>query len=615
MCGTGLCTFAKRSHLVIEPVFYSKMDIESRIFKYAIEQLSTSIIITDLSGEIIYANSQFEKTSGYSKEEIIGKNVRVLDSGYHPKSHFVELWETLIKTGSWVGEFRNATKQGKPYWGRARISAITNEKGEITHYVSVMRDITVEKIERNEADRRERLLNDIQNLSKTGGWEYDVATSNMYWTDQLYELHAFDRPFTDSHIDQSLQCYHEEDRRMIAESFVKCIQEGIDYDHTLRFKDFKGADKWIRTKSRAVRDQLGNVTKIIGSVRDVTDWVNAEFQLKNSEQRYRDLFQKSPDAAVLFRGLTLIDCNKATLELMGYSDYSEIIGKDVFLFLPETQPDGTPTIDLHKLHSQIVAEKGSHKFELYHKKKGGSLIPLEVTVTRLNDLGGEPFLYVVWRDISVRKKAEAGIRESLKEKEILLSEIHHRVKNNLAVISALMQLQIYSNDDPYAVEILSKSINRIRSIALIHEQLYKSDNFTRISLKENIERQVVTIMDMYSGSLNTDIKVKMHLDEISININQAMPVGLLLNEIINNIYKHAFNGRSYGTMSIILEEVDHEIHLVISDDGVGFDPVADPHIESTLGNTLIRNFLEQLGARYTLTSTNGTSYDIWFHKT
>ncbi len=845
------------------------MNLIPDIVLNAIEQSDTSIIITDLNGVVIYATRRIEETTGYTQEELIGQNIRVLNSGYHPQSYFKSLWASLRVHGFWKGEFRNLTKSGKPYWEQAHISRVVNEKGETTHYISVMRDITKEKIERNEAERRERLLNDIQELSKTGGWEYDVASSNMYWTDELYELHAFDRPFNSSHIEQSLNCYFEDDRRMIGESFVRCVQDGIDYDHTVRFKTTKGENKWVRTKSHAIKDKSGKVTKIIGSVRDVTDekikeleirdserrfqavvnsfddivftldefgrhsalygqwsddpsvsefllgktaieimgeklgsthaaafeeaikgetvvyewqtvnqqsqteyyqtkltplinetgsiigvlgvgrnistekqfqnqlkesvdrlkyalhgtqaatwdwyvktgetvfserwaeiigykldelepisiktwlsfvhpddlkitndavkehferktdyydvrvrmhhkdghwvwvwdrgqvvewdeqgepirmvgthvdvteWVNAEELLKNSERRYRDLFMRSPDAAVLFKELTVVDCNPAMLRLMGYESIHEVIGKEVFEFIPEFQPDGTRTMDLHIKNSEIVTKMGSHKFEFYHKKRDNTLIPIEVTVTKLTDLEGDPFLYVVWRDITNRKKAEEALRDSLKEKETLLSEIHHRVKNNLAVISALMQLQIYANEDPYAVEILSKSIHRIKSIALIHEQLYRSENFTRISLKENIERQIKNIMEMYSSSITSDIKIDLKLNEVGININQAMPIGLLFNEIINNIYKHAFKGRANGNIYILLEQVKSEIHLVISDDGVGFNPSTDPQVESSLGNTLIRSFLEQLGARYTLDSTNGTTYDIWFNK-
>lgn len=189
------------------------------------------------------------------------------------------------------------------------------------------------------------------------------------------------------------------------------------------------------------------------------------------------------------------------------------------------------------------------------------------------------------------------------------------MKNNLAVISALMQLQLYSQDDPRAEETLSKSINRIKSIALIHEQLYKSDRFSGISLKENIERQTETVLDMYSDKLGTSVNLQLDLQDVIIDINKAMPVGLLLNEILNNTFKHAFKGRSTGNIQIKLDESDGQIHIVINDDGVGFDPVEFEDDSASLGNTLIKTFLEQLNATYTLKSDHGTSYDIRFSAT
>lgn len=835
----------------------------------AIEQSPTSIVVTDKEGTIQYVNSHFSKLSGYTQDEAVGQNPRILKSDFHTAEYYREMWKTLSQGNSWSGLFKNKKKSGDYYWERAHINPVKNEHGEITHFIAVKRDVSAEIENKFLSDRRERLLNDIQVLSKTGGWELDVPTNTMYWTDELYELHGVSLDYDGDLFELVKSCVHPNDKELIIRSFRKCIEKGADYDHVVQFIDRKGITKWVRTKSRALKDRSGKVTKIIGSVRDVTDevetfkavqnsearfkavvgafddivftldrkgrhtelfghwaenefyrslligktseqvmgkedgkvhmdafknalqgltvtyewsstsefgvteyyqtkltplviddkingilgvgrnisnevrnqqklkeisdrlsyalkgtqagtwdwyiltgktifndrwaemlgyklsdlmpttiqtwqklthpqdiiraeeqlnrhfnghsdfydvrfrmrhkngnwvwvwdrgqvvewdesgkpvrmvgthvdvtdWMEAEEKLKRSEKRYRDLFNESSDASLLFKNGRIFDCNQAAVEMLGYDSIQELTSLHPLEMAPEYQPDGSKTSDRYKVNVKNALSNRSHRFELYHKRKNGELIPLEVTTTLLQDVDGADLVYIIWRNIAARLKAESELRDSLKEKETLLSEVHHRVKNNLAVISALMQLQLYSQDDPLAEEVLSKSINRIKSIALIHEQLYKSERFSGISLKENIERQAETVLDMYSDKLGTSVNLLLDLQDVIIDINKAMPVGLLLNEILNNTFKHAFKGRTTGTIQIKLEESDGEIHIVINDDGVGFDPVQFQEESASLGNTLIKTFLEQLNATYMLKSEQGTSYDIRFSAT
>jgi len=259
-----------------------------------------------------------------------------------------------------------------------------------------------------------------------------------------------------------------------------------------------------------------------------------------------------------------------------------------------------------------VQRKKSHRFEWYHQKKDGSKLPVEVVITAFTDKNEDELLHVVWRDITNRKKAEKQVMASLQEKEALLSEIHHRVKNNLAVISGLLQLQIYQVEDDSLTDVLNSSINRVKSMALIHEQLYHSENFSDVSLKENILKQAESIRDVFMADDSTSVELKLDLEDISIGINQAMPVGLLVNEILINAFKHAFKDKEKGKISVQLFEEERRIYLNISDNGVGFDNSIDE--TNTLGTTLIKTFAGQLEAEMEMDSSEGTSYHINFKR-
>ena len=173
-------------------------------------------------------------------------------------------------------------------------------------------------------------------------------------------------------------------------------------------------------------------------------------------------------------------------------------------------------------------------------------------------------------DITEREKSEETIRTSLKEKELLPVEVHHRVKNNLAVISGLLELQSLSVDDLKVNRALKDSRLRIQSIALVHEKLYQNENLSEIEMDPYIHELVESLKNSFKSDL-INIHFNFDIDPISLIITQAIPCGLLVNEIITNAYKHAFNDRKEGKVDITLRIEKGVITLSIKDDGVGLE--------------------------------------------
>ncbi len=221
---------------------------------------------------------------------------------------------------------------------------------------------------------------------------------------------------------------------------------------------------------------------------------------------------------------------------------------------------------------------------------------------------------LVVSDISELKEAENKVRSSLVEKDVMLAEIHHRVKNNLAVITGLLELQILQNKDDAIKNALLDSQMRIQSIALVHEKLYASDSLAFIDYGNYIEELSNSIKNSYPGIWDK-IHVHLKVNDISLNVNQAIPCSLILNEIINNAFKHAFTDKDGGTIEIKAEETDDNITLIISDNGVGFD-FDEISTADFLGITLIETLADQLKGNY-LFSTNeggGTMFTLEFKK-
>lgn len=581
------------------------------VFQKIIMQLDASVVITDTRGNIEYVNPFFEENTGYSFAEVKGQNPRILKSGNQSKEVYTRLWDTINAGETWTGEFQNKRKDGSLFWEKVTINPVYGDSDAIESFVAVKMDITKEKEEAEVARRRENLLNEIQELSLTGGWEYDIKSEQMYWTDQMYELLQRDKFEDKEHFEDVLSAFHPQDMEVILAAFNELYNKGKEYNLKARLTDSKGNNKWVRTKSQAIKDDAGTIVKLIGSVKDITESVMVEEKLKQSEQTYKMLFEQSSDPKLIETDGIFTACNKATLQALGFTDEAELVGKTVSELSPELQANGFDSSSFWQTIINTLRTEGFYKCEWNFLDKDENSVPFEMVVTKIKAEDGRDINYVVLRDISKRKLIETDLRNAYQERGVLLAEIHHRVKNNLAVISGLIQLQLMHAKSPDLYHMLRKSVNRINSIALIHEQLYKSNNFSDVHLADNIITQLKSVENMFSDHFTAEIDHDLCLEEVSVGINQALPIGLLINEIITNSFKYAFKNRSEGKIVIALAEKNGDIHLDIGDDGVGMNE--DEFLShNSLGQKLIETLLAQLEAEYSIDFKEGLMYRIRF---
>lgn len=215
-------------------------------------------------------------------------------------------------------------------------------------------------------------------------------------------------------------------------------------------------------------------------------------------------------------------------------------------------------------------------------------------------------------EIVERKNTEIKLHTLLKDKEILLSETHHRVKNNLAVVSGMLDLQVLMTEQEDIKLILSDSRSRIKSMSLIHESLYKYDNVSQIEFGRYIRTLAEEIRNTHFPS-PVQIETDFDLDEVYLSVTKAIPCGLLVNEVLTNSFKHAFTGRAKGKISISLKEKNNSCNLTITDDGVGIS--RNPSASSnSIGMTLIEAFVKQLKGKHEFASDNGTTLTLTFEK-
>jgi two-component sensor histidine kinase len=230
----------------------------------------------------------------------------------------------------------------------------------------------------------------------------------------------------------------------------------------------------------------------------------------------------------------------------------------------------------------------------------------------LDDLSAEKVL--LERTQSEVVRSEQIVRASLREKEVLLKEIHHRVKNNLQVISSLLNLQARYLPDPAARAIFSQSQNRVQSIALVHERLYESADLSHVNFAKYVFVLLDNIFDTY-GATNRGISKVIDVGDANLTVDVAIPCGLIVNEVVTNALKHAFPDGRTGTVRVSLSEGPAEmLNLTIEDDGVGIPPGIDPRNTVSLGLDLVTTFAEQLNADMDIVREGGTSFRFRFRK-
>lgn len=329
-------------------------------------------------------------------------------------------------------------------------------------------------------------------------------------------------------------------------------------------------------------------------------------ELKNKKlQQAAAFLENSTDILWVLEPMTFkIVKSEGVDSILGYSD-GKVIGESLFDLIDQ--------INIQNHIKQWIHEKNNHSklgIPVKINTESDDEIWLNLTFTKYED-----HLLATGRDITKQQRAEHSLKESLEEKEILLSEVHHRVKNNLAVIMSLIQLERFKTEDKTVGDMLRNTESRILSIAKIHELLYQSKDFANVQLGSYVKELIAHLQEthqMQGRSIDIDVKIT----DSSMNVNQALPVGLIINELITNAIKHAFSQQAAGTITVlILEEENNMVTVEVRDNGKGVNINAeDLKEQGNLGFTLISTLVKQLNGDLNIIGDGGTIFRLHFQK-
>ncbi len=342
---------------------------------------------------------------------------------------------------------------------------------------------------------------------------------------------------------------------------------------------------------------------------ELTERARAEAALRESEERFRSAFE---DAAV---GMALVGLdgrwlrvNRSLCAFVGYGE-AELLATD---FQTLTHPADLDA-DIGFVRQLLAGARATYQMKKRYFHKDGHLVWVLLAVSLVRGGDGRPLYFVSQiQDITERTRAEEQVRASLREKEVLLKEIHHRVKNNLQIVSALLDLQSEHTADAAAREMFDESRGRVRSMALIHERLYRSTDLTRVDFGEYIRQLADDLYRNYKVS-GADIRLDLAVDVPPLPLDLAIPCGLLLNELMSNCFKHAFPAAAEGCIRVDLRPAaDGTNVLTVADDGAGFPVGTDFRNTHSFGLQLVNTLVEQLDGEITLTAAAGTTFTVRF---
>jgi PAS domain S-box-containing protein len=330
--------------------------------------------------------------------------------------------------------------------------------------------------------------------------------------------------------------------------------------------------------------------------------------LGNTEEIMRLAVEASPNGIVMTdRNGSIIMVNVATEKLFGYTR-QELIGQPVEMLIPVSHRAHHP--ELRNNYTKNPSRRAmGHGRDLHGLHKSGKEFSVEVGLNSIQTPNGIVVLASVI-DISERKQQEEQLKSALTEKELLLAEIHHRVKNNLQIIDSLLSMQSDNLPNSITVDALQECQNRVKSMALIHQTLYESRDFSRVNFSNFTQTLIDNLLISYMSD-TSKVAITIQADSIHLPIDTSIPLGLILNELCTNALKYAFPGNRDGKIAITMKlQTSGHVLVQVSDTGIGIPDDLDIENTSSLGLQLVQLLSEQIAAKLTIQRKNPTSFTL-----
>ncbi|MBZ0203113.1 MAG: PAS domain S-box protein [Ignavibacteria bacterium] len=567
--------------------------------------------LTDFENNYIKVNKAYCEIVGYTKEELMTMTFEEIS---HPEDKKLDEEITAKAKLGHVTNFnfekRYIHKNGSTVLTELHLNVLKNNTGSPHQIIAQVVDITKRKESEHILKQTQARLSAIlNNLLIVTIYEYgediNFVSENIldilgYSSDEFMNNKDL---FSNLMLKEDIIKY---DRRV--DEWKKNGSAGV-LSNEIRVRNRKDEIVWLEDHMFEVKPENGK-TYFSGIMIDITQQKKTKQKIHDTETKFAAVLKNLPKVVVYQSGEGRDFVSENIAEMIGYQP-GDIISEKYF-FGKIMHPDDLVNVKSSLQNWHKVNEEGIQIMEFRLEKKSGGYVWIEDHMFKVKADDGQEYLSGVLIDVTERKLYEQKISQSLKEKELLLKEIHHRVKNNLQVVSSLLKLQSGYVSDSHTLDILTDSQNRVKSMALVHQKLYQSKDYSKIDFSEYLKQLSVHLLNSFRTTSNS-VELNVSSDNVFLSIDLAIPCGLIINELISNSLKYAFPVERKGIINVGVNSFNNnEYHITVQDNGIGFPKDINYRDTKSLGLQLVNTLVGQIDGTISMDNHVGTSFKIGF---
>jgi PAS domain S-box-containing protein len=557
---------------------------------------------------LTYCSPAYERMLGYDPAELTNLSLGEIFSRIH--SEDAERIRRIVREAKERREpslryrYRALGKDGTYRWVEDNVRLHYDAQGKRTRSFVTTRDISQQKRAEDELAAREREYRALFDGADNPITVYDIEATIINLNDAA--ARTLGRP-REEILGRPLRDFVPETHDLTVRRIREYLDEGGVKRYTERIRLPSGEYRWFRSFFHLLPTDENRPPRVQVISYDITEHKRAQNHLVEREERYETLFESAKDAILIMRGETVVDCNSASVLLYRGTSKNDLLGKRPWDLSPEYQADGTLSREKAAAYVEFALAGESQQFEWLSTTVDGEPFHAEISLNSIR-IESDTYIQAMVRDATARKVAEKQLERAVREKEELMRELNHRVKNNLSMVNSLLSLKDAAVGDAADLSDIRRQVD---AITRVHEKLSRAEGPLEIEMGDYVRQLVDAVFGAVEGE---EVRRHVRTNGVSLPAKIAVPVALVINEIATNAAKHGFHerGRNEFSVDLSLDESKGDYTLILSNSGRPFPSDIDINAPKTLGLQLVTALVGQLGGSMELVRSPHPTYTVRF---